>query len=196
MTDMTFSCSCGALAGTITDVGPKDGDYVYCHCHDCQAFAVLLGAQDRVLEQAMGTALYQTRCARLSFSAGKDKLACVHLTEKPTLRWYAACCDTPLFNTYANGKLPYTTVLLANCDADGRTALGQTRGHLHLDDAKGDKTDLKPMSMGKLLRSFFPRLLKDIFSGDWRRNALFDAKTFAPIASPRRLSREERDALV
>ena len=192
---MTFSCACGTVAGTITDVGPKQGDYVYCHCTDCQAVPKLLGAEERILERAAGTALYQIRCARLSFASGKDKLAGVHMTDQPTLRWYASCCDTPLFNTYANGKLPYTTILLANCDRAGRAALGEPRGHLHLADAPDETTDLKPMSMAALLRSFFKRLVKDIASGDRRRNPLFDPKTLEPIATPRRLTPREREAL-
>ena len=195
MTDMTFSCACGTVVGTIADVGPKQGDYVYCHCTDCQAVPKLLGAEERVLERAGGTALYQTRCARLSFASGKDKLAGVHVTDQPTLRWYASCCDTPLFNTYANGKLPYTTILLANCDKVGRAALGEPRGHLHLADAPDETKDLKPMSMAALLRSFFKRLVKDIVSGDRRRNPLFDPKTLEPIAPPRRLTAREREAL-
>ena len=195
MTDMTFSCACGTVAGTIADVGPRQGDYVYCHCTDCQAVPKLLGAEERILERAGGTALYQTRCARLSFASGKDKLAGVHMTDQPTLRWYAGCCDTPLFNTYANGKLPYTTILLANCDEPGRAALGEPRGHLHLADAPGETRDLKPMSMSALLRSFFKRLVKDIVSGDRRRNPLFDPKTLEPIATPRRLTAKEREAL-
>ncbi len=192
---MTFSCACGTVAGFIADVGPKQGDYVYCDCTDCQAVPKLLGAEERVLERLGGTALYQTRCARVSFASGRDKLAGVHMTDQPTLRWYASCCDTPLFNTYANGKLPYTTILLANCDKAGRAALGEPRGHLHLADASGETDDLKPMSMAALLRSFFKRLVKDIVSGDRRRNPLFDPKTLEPIATPRRLTPQEREAL-
>ena len=195
MTDMTFSCACGTVAGTIADVGPKQGDYVYCHCTDCQAVPRLLGAEERVLERAGGTALYQTRCAKLSLDSGKDMLAGVHMTDQPTLRWYASCCDTPLFNTYANGKLPYTTILLANCDESGRAALGEPRGHLFLADAPGDTAGLKPLKMSTLLRSFFKRLVADIFSGDRRRNALFDPQTLEPIATPRRLTPEERARL-
>lgn len=131
----------------------------------------------------------------MSFASGRDKLAWVHMTDQPTLRWYASCCDTSLFNTYANGKLPYTTILLANCDKAGRAALGEPRGHLHLADASGETDDPKPMSMAALLRSFFKRLVKDIVSGDRRRNPLFDPKTLEPVATPRRVTPQEREAL-
>jgi hypothetical protein len=51
------------------------------------------------------------------------------------------------------------------------------------------------MSMGTLMRRFFPRMIKDIVSGDRRRSPLFDTKTLEPIAEPHRLTAEERQAL-
>lgn len=195
MTDLAFSCACGTVTGVVKDVGPGEGDHVYCHCSDCQSVPKLLGAEDRILDEAGGTELYQTRCARLAFHSGRDQLAGLHMTDKPTLRWYAKCCDTPMFNTYANGKLPYTTVLVANCEASGRSALGPVRGHLFLEDAPGNTDGLKPLSMNALLRSFFKRLVRDIFSGDRKRNPLFDPATLQPIATARRLTPDERRTL-
>ena len=43
MTDMTFSCACGTVAGSIAGVGPKQDNYVYCRCTDYQAVPRLLG---------------------------------------------------------------------------------------------------------------------------------------------------------
>ena len=195
MSNLGFSCACGAVSGTIAKATAAEGDFVYCHCSDCQSVPKYLGAQDRILEQAGGTALYQSRCARLSIASGKDRLAGLHMTDKPTLRWYATCCNTPMFNTYANGKIPYVTTLLANCDDVGRAALGEPVGHLFLEDAPGETEGLKPLSMNALLRRFFKRMLKDIVSGDRRRNPLFDSETLQPIAPPYRLSEEERRAV-
>ena len=195
MNTLGFSCACGAVTGTIAAATPAEGDFVYCHCTDCQSVPKYLGAEDRILERAGGTALYQSRCARLSIATGKDRLAGLHMTDKPTLRWYATCCNTPMFNTYANGKLPYVTTLLANCEADGRAALGEPIGHLFLQDAPGDTEGLRPLSMNALLRRFFKRMVKDIFSGDRRRNPLFDPNTLEPIAKPRRLTPAERARL-
>ncbi|MBX7540398.1 DUF6151 family protein [Qipengyuania sphaerica] len=191
---LKFQCKCGTVTGTIEQATPAEGDYVVCHCSDCQAVPRHLGAAERILDEHGGTALYQSRCARLKIASGKDRLAGLHMTDKPTLRWYATCCDTPMFNTYATGKLPYVTTLLANCDAEGRAALGEPVGHLFLDDAPGDTSGLKPLSMNALLRRFFKRLIKDLFSGDRRRNPLFDSKTLEPIAVPRRLTPAERQA--
>lgn len=192
---LEFSCICGAVSGSVENATPKDGDYVYCHCSDCQSVPRHLGCEQRILEDHGGTALYQSRCGSLKIKSGRDKLAGLHMTDKPTLRWYAGCCNTPMFNTYQNGRIPYVTTLLANCDEEGRARLGNPIGHLFLEDAPGDTSTLNPLSMNKLLRRFFPRMLKDIFSGDRRKCPLFDGSTNEPIAAPRRLTSAEREAL-
>ena len=194
--DLCFACECGAVSGTLLHVGPDQGDHVICHCTDCQDLARYLGHAARVLDAHGGSALYQSRCARMKILSGRDKLAAVHLTDKPTLRWYAACCRMPLFNSYANGRIPYITVQLAACDPAARERLiGPPLGHLFTQDGIGDTSALPAMSMGRLMRRFFPRMIRDLLSGDRRRAALFDAKTLEPIATPHRLTAEERQAL-
>lgn len=192
---MKFACECGAVAGEIEKATVAEGDHVVCHCTDCRDLVRNFGKEARVLDAHGGTALYQSRCARVRVDEGREKLAGLHMTEGPTLRWYAECCGTPLFNTYRNGRIPYVTTLLANCDADARKNLGAPLGHLFLDDAAGDTSHLKPLSMNRLMRRFFLRMMKDILSGDRRRSALFDPKTLEPIVPPRRLTATERAAL-
>ena len=197
--NLAFSCSCDAVTGSIAQAigrdGKVEGDHVVCHCSDCQAFARFCHAEESILGKAGGTALYQSRCARLTIASGKDRLACIHLTDKPTLRWYAACCDTPMFNSFANGRIPYVTTLLANCEPAARAKLGEPTGHLFLSDATGAVDDLKPLAMATLIRHFLWRMMKDWISGDRLRNPLFDPQTLAPIAPPRRLTQQERAAL-
>ena len=193
--DLSFACDCGTVTGTLR-VTSGEGDHVVCHCTDCQDLTHHLGHAERLLDAHGGTALYQTRCAHMRLDAGRERLACLHLTDAPTLRWYAACCRTPLFNTYANGKLPFITILTAACDPGRRDqAFGPLRGHLFTQDAIGDASQLPKMSMITLMRRFFARAIKDIVSGDRWRSALFDAKTLEPIATPHRLTGEERQAL-
>ena len=193
--DLAFACRCGAVSGTLLDVGPGQGDHVICHCTDCQDLTRHLGHSD-LLDAHGGSALYQSRCASMRIDTGRDRLACLHMTDKPTLRWYAACCGMPLFNTYANGRIPYITTQVAACDPARRGALtGPPLGHLFTQDGTGDTSALSKMSMGKLMRRFFPRMIKDMISGDRRRCALFDAETLEPIAPPHRLTAQERQAL-
>ncbi len=186
--DLQFGCSCGNVAGFARDAGPKNGMHVICHCTDCQQFAQVLGAQDRVLDQHGGTALYQTRCDTVGFTRGKEHLACLHLTEKPTLRWYASCCQSPLANTFATGKLPYFTLLLANADADACQQLGHPIGHLFVEDAADPPPGVTNMSMLRLLASVIPRMAKDFLSGGRRRSPLFDSATLRPISTPQRVA--------
>lgn len=194
--DLSFACECGTVSGTLLNVGPDQGDHVICHCTDCQDLTRRLGHASRVLDAHGGSALYQSRCARMRLTSGRDRLACVHLTDKPTLRWYATCCHMPLFNSYANGNIPYITTQLAACDPATRAALvGPPLGHLFTHDGIGDTSALPKMSMGQLMRRFFPRMLRDLLSGDRRRCELFDAKTLEPIAKPHRLTATERQAL-
>ncbi|MHA4836315.1 DUF6151 family protein [Sphingopyxis sp. MSC1_008] len=194
--DLSFACDCGTVTGTMRGVGPDRGDHVVCHCTDCQDLTHHLGHAERLLDAHGGTALYQTRCANMRLDTGREQLACLHLTDAPTLRWYAACCRTPLFNTFKNGKLPFITILTAACDPAARERLlGPLRGHLFTQDATGDASHLPKMSMVSLMRRFFTRAINDIVSGERRRSALFDAKTLEPIATPHRLTGEERQAL-
>ena len=186
--DLVLACRCGAVRGLVRDAGPEGGDHVVCHCTDCRAFAQLFDASEHVLDDHGGTALYQTRCARLELGAGRDRLGCLHLTEKPTLRWFARCCRTPMFNSWRNGRMPYVTALVCIFATNRpREVLGEPLGHLFLSEATGDPRGLTPMSMSAMARRFLPRMAKDMLSGDRRRSALFDARTLDPIATPERL---------
>jgi hypothetical protein len=194
--ELCFSCSCGQLAGMLIAPGPANGDHLACHCTDCQNFARYLGADARVLQAHGGTQLYQGRCAKMRLTKGADKLACLHLTDKPTLRWYASCCRTPMFNSFANGRIPYLTTLVANCDPrQAETALGPVIGHLMLPDTINDPQAMPRMSFAKLMCRFFGRIIKDLVSGDRKRSPLFDPKTFKPISTPYRLTEAERRSL-
>lgn len=189
--NLPFSCLCSAISGTIRDVGPKNGDRIICHCRDCQAFAHFCAAADRVLDRHGGTDLYQARCASVQFDRGRGQLACVHLTDKPTLRWYCSDCRTPLFNTFATAKVPYVTTFLANCDPQQRELAGPVKGHLFVEDAP-DGHRLNNMKVLPLMLRVVKRMAMDVVSGDRRRAPLFDPQTLAPIVTPHRLAPVER----
>lgn len=194
-TDLSFACDCGTVTGTVLRAAPDQGDHVVCHCTDCQDLTRFLG-HDRILDAHGGTALWQARCARMRIDTGREHLACLHLTDGPTLRWYAACCRMPLFNTFKNGKLPFITVQIAACDPARREdAFGAPRGHLFLKEGIGDTAALPALGTATLMRRFFVRAISDLVSGDRRRAALFDAETLEPISVPHRLTGEVRQAL-
>lgn len=194
---LEFACQCGGVTGWIEHATPKDGDYVVCHCHDCQDLTRYLGQADAILDEFGGSHLYQSRCARVKIETGTGQLRSLHLTDAKTLRWYTACCLTPLFNSYTNGRLPYVTTQLAACDK-GKACqlLGEPLGHLFTKDSPADASHLPQLSFAKLMRRFFVRMLKDLLGRQRRESPLFDNETLEPISSPRRLTETERMKLV
>ena len=104
--DLPFACRCGALTGTLHDAAPHTVGHLVCYCRDCRAFVRHLGQADQ-LEPGGGVPLIQTVPARIDIATGAEHIACKKLTDKGLLRWYAACCDTPLANTPKTAKLPF-----------------------------------------------------------------------------------------
>jgi hypothetical protein len=195
--NLRYACQCGTVHGVLRNAGPRNGDRYVCHCHDCRDIVRLCGREADMLEDAGGVSLYLTRIGLFTLDAGKENLACIHLTDKPLLRWYAACCDTPLFHTVHSGWYPFVTVLDRICDVQSRGAvLGPPCGHIYPDSATEPLADDTPRaSFARVMRRFIPRMLQDYLTGDFRRSPLFDRKTHRPIATPRRLTAAEEEAL-
>ena len=93
----TFGCRCGTLKGTISD--PRKAIRGICYCKDCQAYADFLGKAEGILDEAGGTDIVTVLQRRVAFTHGVEKLACMSLSERGALRWYAKCCGTPIGNT-------------------------------------------------------------------------------------------------
>lgn len=87
-----------------------------CYCKDCRAFARFLGVPG-VLDARGGTDIVPVAPAAVSFTAGRENVVCMSLSPKGLLRWYAACCRTPLANTPREPKLPYVGMVSACFDA-------------------------------------------------------------------------------
>jgi hypothetical protein len=100
-----FQCRCAALQGEIGH--PEQAMRAICYCGDCQAYAHLLGEPQRVLDLLGGTDVVATQARHVTFTSSTQPLACVSLSPRGLLRWYAACCNTPIANTPRNWKLPY-----------------------------------------------------------------------------------------
>ncbi|GAA4037470.1 DUF6151 family protein [Parerythrobacter jejuensis] len=193
---LAISCKCGEVTGTLHDVGPDKGDRYVCYCSDCRDFIHLLGRQDDVLDAHGGTAVYQTRVAKLELNTGIDKLATVRLTQKPTTRWYAACCNTPFFNTINKAKPPFLSVITECCDAERRdSVLGPSRGDVSAQEAMPPLQSAKPVSNFRMLSRVMRRIFRDTWSGDWKLSPLFDMETRKPITEARRVTAEERTRL-
>lgn len=111
---LPLKCRCGAVRG---EMQPARA-YVRatCYCKDCRAYARFLERAD-VLDDAGGTDVVPTAPATVRLTSGIEHVACMSLSPKGTLRWYAKCCRTPLGNTSRNAGLPYLGLVTACLDA-------------------------------------------------------------------------------
>jgi hypothetical protein len=87
---------------------PQQALRAVCYCHDCQAYARLLGKPEQVLDRLGGTDIVATQSKYVRFTSGSANLACMSLSPRGLLRWYARCCNTPVANTPRDWRLPYT----------------------------------------------------------------------------------------
>jgi hypothetical protein len=200
--DLQVRCSCGALRGVARGVSGDRGNRVVCYCDDCQSFAHFLERAEEVLDGHGGSEIFQMSPARLEITAGADQLACMRLAPSGLLRWYAACCRTPIGNTLASRQVPFVGLIVGCIDAgsQGHTldqVLGPIRGRGHARFATGnraqlDATDRFPARV--ILRLLGISLVARL-RGDHRRSPFFDRATGAPISPPRVLTASELAAV-
>jgi len=187
-----MQCKCGELRGHIHGKGVSSR--VICYCSDCQAFAKFLGRQDDVLDAHGGTEIVQVAQPRLAFSQGKANLAAVRLSEKGIVRWYAACCNTPIGNTLANPKVSFIGLIHAVLDRERLDADFGTRvAVVNVDSATGDPKPKPKGFLGTILR-FLWIILSTRIGGTYKKSPLFD-ESGELIVNPTVLTAEERRAL-
>jgi hypothetical protein len=191
-TDVPLRCACGAVRGVARGLGPGRGHRVVCYCDDCQAFAHFLGGAERILDSHGGTDIFQTSSSRLEIGQGNDRLACVRLTPRGPLRWYADCCRTPIANTPPSPHVPFAGLIHAFLDfaATGRSRdelLGPVRTRIYARFAAGDRARLDAhdgLPVVRLFARVAPFLLSAWLRRDPLRSPFFDPATRAPIAPP------------
>jgi hypothetical protein len=117
----------------------------------------------------------------------------MRLTPKGLLRWYAACCNTPIGNTWPTTAMPFIGVIGAFIGAPPE-ALGPIRGRAWAKTAKGGRAAVPkdgvpdPVMVARVLA----KLVRWRLRGDHKRSALFDAATGRPLVEPRVLAAAER----
>jgi hypothetical protein len=190
---MTHSirCNCGKLKGTL-----NRNDYVnrcVCYCADCQAFARFLKRENEILDERGGTSIIQTIPANVTFTEGIENLTCMRLTANGLLRWYAACCNTPIGNTPPTLN-PSFIGLIHNCLSSDQNlldrAFGPVRMHVNTKYAIGED---KPKSTGLLSGTFriIGMVLKARLDGNYKQTPFFVLESGAPIVTPKVLSDSE-----
>jgi hypothetical protein len=183
-------CRCGAVQGLVKN--PQRANRVVCYCRDCQAFARFLGSDSQTLDARGGSEVIQVIPKDVTFSQGVDSLACVRLTDKGMIRWYAACCRTPIGNTLENFKISFIG-LLHDCleTAPLQESFGPIRSYVNSQGAIGTP---KPKSAGMWTTLWWVirTIGKARINGDYRHTPFFRMDTRRPIVEPHILSVEER----
>ena len=187
---LSLRCECGQVQGTV------EAGHAYtratCYCRDCQAYARWLDKPGLTDAQG-GTDIVAMNPAAVRIDSGHDRVACMSLSEKGILRWYASCCRTPLGNTPRDGKIAYVGLLasslapIAEVDAAFGSA-GDTR--INVKSALGE---VKPTPVAFVVDGL--RIFGGILAARLRRQppSLFFDGNAQPMRTPEVIYKQGRN---
>lgn len=190
MGDLGIRCKCGSLRGVAAGLSPDEGFRVVCYCDDCQAFAERLGAAADTLDAHGGTDIFQTSPAHLRITDGIERLACLRLTPKGPLRWYASCCNTPIGNTLQTAQIPFVGLIHSCLDANVARlddVLGPVCLRVMAKFARGKVATLDAhdsFAVSHVLEVVW-KMLRWRLRGDHKRSPFFDPVSGDPVVAPR-----------
>jgi len=187
-----LACSCGKLKGEIA--ASAHAVRAVCYCKDCRAYAHALGTPG-IGDSLGGTEVVATLPKHVRFTAGLENLACMSLSERGLLRWYASCCNTPIGNTPRDPKVPYVGLVHSCLDKTSPSideSFGKQRIVVNTKSAKG-KVRTTPVSTTVKVAGLMSRALAARLTGSYADNPFFLRGTRTPIRTPRVLSNAERD---
>lgn len=183
-----IQCVCGAVRAQIERSGTHNR--LICYCEDCRAFAHFLGRGREVLDAQGGTEIVQVAQPRLRFLQGEEHLAAVRLSEKGLIRWYAACCRTPIGNTMADPKVSVIGLVHSCLDsAKINEDFGNNVAVVHAGTALGDAKPRQRGVLGVITRTLWI-VCVNLFSGRYKKSPLFN-ESGSPRLVPTTLSPEE-----
>jgi len=184
---LDFSCSCSQLQGHIAPDAAKSGLHLVCYCRDCRAAELYFKQPD----PAPGPVdLFQTTPDAITITTGAQNLGLFRLSPRGTMRWYATCCDTPLFNTTPNAKLPFAGIRVATLATPERIGPVVAKAFAPRPDGRHKHDGIARMAWGVATRMLATRI-----SGRWRQTPFFNIETGKPVAKPVIPSKQERAAL-
>ena len=195
MDDHPLRCRCGSLQGRVAH--PERVNRVVCYCRDCQAFAHFLNRAGDILDAQGGSDVIQTIPANVTFTAGTEALACMRLSEKGLVRWYAKCCNTPIGNTVANHRVSFVGLVHSCLDSAGQSldsSFGPVRMWSFTKSAKGPVVADRFSLIAGIAR-FAGMVIRARIDGSYLRTPFFVPSTGAPIVAPQVLSPGERERL-
>jgi len=184
---LELSCSCGKLRGHISADAARSGAHVVCYCRDCRATELYFKQPD----PAPGPVdLFQTMPDALTITQGGEHIGLFRLSPRGTMRWYATCCNTPLFNTSSTAKFPFVGINVASITTPEQLGPVICKAYA---PRTGGKTAHEGLT--RVIWRMLPQVLATRLSGRWRQTPFFDTETGKPVAEAVVPSKEERAAL-
>ena len=193
--DFPVRCRCGEFEALLRF--PERAGRAVCYCRDCQAFARFLGNPERILNDLAGTDVIATSPRFLRIVRGEQQLRCMSLSETGLLRWYTACCRTPIGNTPRDPKLSYVGLVhncLAGSPLELDAAFGPAKVAVNTASASGNVTTT-PWHTFRAVLKIVRNVAGTRLSGRYRDNPFFVAGTARPLVTPQVLSATERQVL-
>ena len=184
-----IECQCKTIVGEIDEAAPFNRGR--CYCRSCQAFAHFLDRAPAVLDAHGGSGIVQTSPSHVHITRGMDRMACMRLTPNGLMRWYAACCNTPIGNTLANYKLSFVGLVDACLGAQSSldSRFGPQRMQVYTQYAIGEP---KPVARGTLssIMRLGAGIISNRLNGSYKRTPFFN-ENGEPIVAAKVLSSEE-----
>lgn len=195
MTEIALGCECGKVKGILENIDSKSDLRVVCYCLDCQQFAKTLHKTHKTLDAYGGSDIYQTHWKDIKITQGADQLRCLKVKPKGIIRWYTACCETPIGNTIGV-KVPFIGVISSfmGNGTQREEILGPVRGYFY----KKRATQSLPESIQKtseigLVVRVLGNLVKWKFTGKTHPNSFFNEQG-KPVTKPKILDTNKESA--
>ena len=175
MNKLSFQCECGTVTGQVDISNTRDFVHLKCMCDSCLAFAHLGDHQNTHIDADGFVDLMQALPQNVDIHSGHKTLTTLRLSQKGPMRWYADCCNTPLWITLGTPKIPFTSFLAANLS--NRDQLGSVSYYAFAD--KLPKAE-RPKPNGpwggiKLVFGLIARTFRVKIAGRMKDTPFFDA---------------------
>jgi len=108
--ELQLQCHCGQVRARLSHMQPQTVNRAVCYCRFCQSYLRFLGQEATFADSQGGTDVFQMSPRDITFESGFELIRAVKQTEKGAARYYAGCCNTPLFNGMQNLRVPFLGV--------------------------------------------------------------------------------------
>lgn len=192
--NLRLQCQCGALYGQVSHT--ERALRGLCYCKDCRAYSHHLGQASVGHDALGGVEFVATQAQYVALTGGTQHLACMSLSPKGLLRWYAKCCNTPIANTMRSWKFPYAGLIHTCLKADPASyerAFPRLQMRVNTGSAKEAPPGGMAFSTITALMGFMPRVLVSGVNGSYRQTPFFNAPAGTPKVEVAVLSKAERE---